>query len=470
LSSFYRARERGYRLCLARLPMALPGNEEIHATTVLFACRAAHALSKRCLLLGMTYATPGADIWMQIGRLAAECRVAARSVALTTLYTDDLDQTSLERELLVTLMFQAAPAGNLLPAQHHALDLPLRRYAYHFEMRDRFDAAARPFVIESSDNWKPSRWLPGRQRREGMRFFGPGFAGIEILRERDRLASTRQVPHYVKESGIALPLFRELLDRLIQHWSLSPPTRRHRRSANEGSILVARDLSHIHRLLGFSERARQGYSIARDAETAFALDSILRSRDWLEGASHAAPPAPASPAEALENLKGYEDALGRDCTMVWSRIDTSSEGLGAETLDRGPRLTVGLLVAFREPESIDWTLAVIRRLTRADGARIRVGLSIIEGRPHPVRVTVERAAGSGAADLALGPALQYDAIKLVASAGTSLLVPPGVLAAGWRCKLTAQRRWDAIGVERPVESGLDFERASYSVLHASKAA
>ncbi len=467
LLTYYRSRERGYRLVLAKLPTTLPGHEQAYATSVMFACRAANALSKRCLLFGMTYATPGQDVWMQIGRLAAECRVAARSLALTSLYSDDLEQTSLERELLVTLMFQAAPIANLLPTQHHALDLLLRRYAEHFEMRDRFDAEARPFVIEGGDNWRPVRWLPGRQERAGMKFFGPGFAGNEFLRERDRVASTRKVPHFAAASGVTLPLFRDLLDRLIQHWSLSPPTRRNRRNASEGTVLVARDLAHIHRLVAFSELARAGHSLGRDAHSEYSVEAILRAREMPERTGTSTPMKAPSAADALENLKSYEDALGREATAAWSLIDSSDVGLGAETLPRGPRLTVGLLVAFRHPDSIDWKLATVRRLSRGDGAKIRVGLEIIEGRPQPVRLSLER--GTSAAELTLGPALQYDAIKLM-GATPSLLVPPGVFSAGWRYRLNEQRRWDVIQVEPEIEAGLDFERARYSVIHASKAA
>jgi hypothetical protein len=467
LLTYYRARERGYRLCLAKLPTALPGNEQTYATSVVFACRAANALSKRCLLLGMTYAAPGQDVWMQIGRLAAECRVAARSLAVTSLYGDELEQTSLERELLVMLMFQAAPIANLLPSQHHALDLLLRRYAEHFEMRDRFDPEARPFVIESSDNWRPVRWLPGRKERAGMKFFGPGFAGVEFLRERDRLASTRKVPHFAAPSGVALPLFRDLLDRLIHHWSLAPPTRRNRRSASEGTILVARDLTHIHRLVGFSELARSGHSLGRDANSDYAVDAILRAREMPDRNYATAPAKPPSDAEALENLKSYEDALGRDATMTWTLIDSSDAGLGAETLTWGPRLTVGLLVAFRHPDSIDWKLATVRRLSRGEGAKIRVGLELIEGHPLPVRLSLER--GTTAAELTLGPALHYDALKLV-GATASLIVPPGVFGASWHYRLNEQRRWNVIEVAAQRESGLDFERAQFSVVEASKAA
>jgi len=467
LLSYHRAREKGYRACLLRLETTLPGNEQAYTTSVIFACRAANALARRCVLLGMTYADPGHEVWWQIAQLGAECRVAARSVALTTLYASDVDQTSLEREYLAILLFQSAPIGNLLPTQHHALDLLLRQHAQHFELRDRFDAEARPFVIESHVDARPTRWLPGRKERPGMRFFGPGFAGTEILRERDRAESARRVPHFVQASGITLPLYRELLERVIQHWSLAPPARRHRRHSSQGQVLVGRDLAHVHRLLTFSEMARSGRSLQRASESDYAVESILRSRELPQRASLTAPPTSVSATEALNNLKTYEDALGRDATAAWTLVDASNEGIGAEAITRGPRLTVGLLVAYRDPESIEWKLATIRRLNRGDAGRIRVGLATMEGRPYPVRLSLDRA--TPAPETVSGPALHYEVIKLVAAA-TYLLVPPGVFGPGWRYTLTEQRRWDLIEVDSNVESGLDFDRAQIRLVQSSKAA
>ncbi|RPI44634.1 MAG: hypothetical protein EHM59_12305 [Betaproteobacteria bacterium] len=468
LLDYYRARERGYREILANLQTTLPGNEEAYAASVIMACRAANALSKRCVLLGMTYADPGQETWTRIGQLADECRVAARSVALTALYDDGLEQTSLERELLVTLMFQAAPIANLLPTQHRALDLLLRQHAQHFEIRNRFDATARPFVIESSANCKPARWLPGRKELSTMRFFGPGFAGSEILRDRDRLESTRKVPYFVEASRITVPLFRDLLDRLIDHWSLAPPARQHRRESSAGTILVARDLAHIHRLIGFSELARAGHSLTEHDASQYAVDAILRAREMPARSAPTTPSAEPSPAQALENLQSYEHALGDDATEPWTLVDSSNEGVGAESIVRGRRLTVGLLIAFRHPDSIDWKLATIRRLTRGNAARVRIGLETMDGRPHPVRLSLDRA--MPAVTTVAGPALHYDAIKQTAGSATYLLVPPGVFGPGWRYTLAEKRRWDLIEVKPQIQSELDFERAEYSIVPTSMAA
>ena len=467
LCTYYRARERGYRACLPKLETTLPGNEHSYTTAVIFACRAANALAKRCMLLGMTYADPAEEVWTQLAAMVADCRVAAQALALTKLYTEDIEQTSLQRELLVTLLFQAAPIANLLPAQHHALDLLLRRHAQHFEMRDRYDREARPFVLENATHCRPARWLPGRREHAGLKFIGPGFAGTELLRERERASSTRRVPHFVESSGSTFTLYRDLLDRLIEHWSLAPPARRHPRESRAGKIVVARDLAHIHRLLGFSELARSGHSLTGEHRSEYALENILRDREAAHRTPLAMPPPLPTAAAALASLDSFEQALGTDATAAWTLVDSSEEGLGAETVIRGPRLTVGLLIAFRQSDGIDWQLATIRRLSRGDGGRIRVGLATMEGRPWPVRLSLDRAASP--AEPSLGPALHYDAIKLVAGT-TELLVPPGILGPGWRCRLTEQRRWDLIEVNPKSESGLDFERARYSVVQGFKAA
>ena len=67
-----------------------------------------------------------------------------------------------------------------------------------------------------------------------------------------------------------------------------------------------------------------------------------------------------------------------------------------------------------------------------------------------------------------GPALHYDAIKLM-SARPCLLTPPGVFDASWRFILTQGHRWDAIRMQRCVESGLDFEHSEISMEKAQQA-
>ncbi|MCC6534095.1 MAG: hypothetical protein IT531_16220 [Burkholderiales bacterium] len=463
LYEYHRARHAGYSTALALLAAKAPAGEHARDAAVM-ACRAMNALGRQVLLLRMRYQEPALDLTASMASLAAVSQTDARAVALVPLYPDGANATSVEREYLAALLLQVAPAANWLPAQQHALYLWLRRHAHHFQMMDRYDALARPFVLERGQHAKPERWLEGRALRPGMRFFGPGLSHAELRAEREQASGSRAVPDWIEPSQVSPALYRELLDALAAQWSSAPPSRRHRRDPGKGDILVAHDLAHIRRLVAFSEMARTGRSLDYDRFSAYALNSMLKARDAGELRSPTSL-AEVAPAEALHNLVTYERAL-EQATETWKLLDMSDEGLGIEAAGAGAWLSIGMLIAYRQPESVAWALAMVRRLSRGRGETLRLGLHKLKGRAYAARLTVDTAkAGRGSSEAPL----QYDAIRL-ASAVPCLIVPPGIFSPSWRYSVSAGKRWDCIQVQRCVDCGLDFERIEYALIETPRAA
>jgi hypothetical protein len=465
LYDYHRALAGGYGVALDA-PGPADGDPQTHARKTLAACRALYALAKCNMLLRMRYREPAAPTWVTIERLLGALPGRSADSARLALYPDEPGETTLEREYLLAAAFETVPSANLLPAQIHAAELLLRRHAAELRLGDRFDAALMPFAVDPSGDARPRRWIDGLAPRPGLRFFGVGAAHAHVLAERDRAERTRGTPEWLAPTQLSAERYRELLDVLAAHWAPKPPARRERRDAGAGEILVAHDFALIRRLIGFVDLAHAGRSLEYDRFSAYSINGMVRGHNDMQMRAPTEP-VPVSQAEALRNLESFERALDRETTAIWRVVDTSESGIGAESMGASA-LKPGMLIAYRAPDSAQWSLALVRRLNRAANGSLRVGLRKLAGVPKCARLAVNDPRQS-ASKAAGAPTLHYDAIQL-AGEESSLLLPPGVFDATWRYTLTVGHRWDFIRMQRCTECGLDFEQVAYVVVHARQAA
>lgn len=466
LFDYHGAIAQGYAHSVEALALA-KADSALHANATLAACRAVRALAKCNMLMRMRYRDPQPGWWPRFERLLASLRARSQPSALLALYPDDAGETCLAREYLVALLFEVAPHANLLPGQIHGVDLLLRQYAADYRMGDAFDAVARPFALDTTGAAKPLRWLEKLPLRAGLRFFGLGEAAARIHSERERATAARGIPDWLAPSQLSVERYREMLERLAASWSLAPPARRQQRSRASGEILVAHQLAEIRRLVGFSELARAGRSLEYDHFSAYAINSIVRGKG--DPRLHApSEPKPIPDEEALRNLETFERALEPGAIEVWRMADASESGLGVETIGPCEWGRVGMLIAYRRPDSAQWSMAVVRRLGRTGTDGLRIGLLKLPGIPYCARVAVnDPRQHPGKAPS--GPSLNYDAIKLVAEE-SCLLLPPGLFDPAWRYVLTVGQRWDPIRMQRCIECGFDFEQIAFTIERSQQAA
>ena len=95
--------------------------------------------------------------------------------------------------------------------------------------------------------------------------------------------------------------------------------------------------------------------------------------------------------EMLANLVSFEKSLDEDATQPWLLTDSSEDGLGAAAVTDCAWVNVGMMIAVRRPESIEWQLALVRRLNKLANNRLSIGLTKLAG-THGLKfgIAVER--------------------------------------------------------------------------------
>jgi len=461
LARYYRNVNAGYRACLDALPERSAVPEGERAEAILIAARAMYAAARHKLLLRLRYRDVDAGYWTEFNALAAWADGFGGHSTLVELYPERSQPSSVEREYLIALMLEVAPIANLLPVQMHALDVLIRRFGGGYVIGDSYRDST-PFAIEPVRNAPPQRWLKGLQVRPGVRFFGTGNAYPQIASVRKQSRASPTVPEWLAPSRCDLERWRALLDLLVTHWSTEPPQRRQRRDRVEGEVLVVHGLAQVRRMVAASEYARTGGRLSYQENTPYdaKIFGQLRFGTVNPGAAAAVEEQPDTPMQILEK---FELAGDRQMTERWTLVDVSESGVGALAHAHGGWAKVGMLIGYRTPESLDWQLALVRRLSRNAQGKLSIGLQRIPGSTHCARMRIgdDTEAGPWTAVEGGGNAF-HDAI-LLRHEGTALLLDPGVFGgAPLECMLSFDRRWHAAQLERTVERGLDYERVDLS--------
>ena len=462
LTTYYRKVHGGFWYCLNTYQDSRPLSESDRAEAMVLASRAMTALARYMLLLRMRYRTAPKEVWTHVNNLLAWVERRGDPLAPLEQYPGTGLNTTFERELLAALLIEVAPTGNLLPAQIHALDRLLRPYAAYYSISETYDEKARPFAYEPTKNESPRRWLKGLQLRPGIRFFGIGDAYLDLCNARDDAKTGRVIPKWIGRTQCSLDDYRGLLERLTAEWSQHPPRRQQRREQSPGEILVAHQWADIRRLVTFGELARRGQSLMYDTSNVHWMNNTS-----LRGRSEVFRDFTAEEI-MLANLRSFELSLDKTATDLWTLADSSEDGLGATATATCAWLKVGMLVALRRADSIDWQLALVRRVNSTANHKLSVGMTKLAHAVHAARLRL----GVGSRDYSKStigggePALEYDALLLQESANT-LLLPIGVVDTTCKYTLHWNNREDIIKMEKSVDRGLNFERVEISGLQPS---
>jgi hypothetical protein len=472
LARFYRNLHAGYEVWLDAIRSRDELGHEERSDAVLIACRAMAALGCYKTLLRMRYRSVEPGYWDRLHALAAWSTGFGGSKTLIELYPRAGYQSSIERQYLIALIYDAAPIGNLLPTQLIGLDLLLRRLATHFQFSDAYRDSA-PFVTEPDREPGVRRSLKGLSARPGQRFFGIGgaYAQLAALRK----PAGREVPDWMTRAHLDPAAYGNLLDLLLRHWSPQPPQRRHRRDRAEAEVLVSRGVGQVRRMISASEYAQAGGRLSYEDNTPYdhklfgklrfgSVDSQAVAQPVQQGAEAAVPATP------LETLQKFELEGDRQMTERWKLVDTSANGFGALAPAHGGWARSGMLIGFRRLDSLDWNIAVIRRLGRSPEGRLNVGAQTVAGQALCARVRF----GSGDAGnpwvAVAGTADAYHDAVLLRAERSYILLEPGVFSGPQDCMLSFERTWRHARLERSLERGYDFELVEFSLAAAQATA
>ena len=458
LARFHRNVHSGYRICLDGLPTRDQQSHIEHSDAVLIASRAMAALGRYKTLLRMRYLDVDATFWEHTLELASWITRSRGNTTLIELYPGTSYQTTFEREYLVALLFEAAPIANLVPAQMFALDLILRRHAANYQFSDRYHDST-PFVFDLEGATVAKRWLKGLSPRPGLRFFGAADAYGQLVALCKQAKESRELPDWLGSARLDVESYRALLDLLVSHWSEQPPQRRHRRNRVTGEVLVVHGVGPVRRMIAASEHARGGGRLSHEDNTPD-LDRERRV-DNFSGRVQDSDVQGLSPMEMLQRFELEGD---RQLTENWTMTDVSETGIGAAVARaHGGWARIGMLVGFRSTNSLEWHIAIVRRLIRSSPGKLSVGLQTIAATACCARLRVPAKDDDAYWSPIAGTGdVQHDVILLRDSQSMSLLLDPGVFLGEMECMMSVDKRWHPVKLERNLESGYDYEHVAIS--------
>lgn len=449
LENYYRHTFLAIRHTLARLTG--PGRKEADRDQLTrLAIRAMHALVQGKKISHFAYRGPDAEWW----RTCHELLFFARNLNILhtkqAIYPEDEQQTSVWREYLVGVLFEVAPLSNLSPPSMEALDCIVRWMEAHCLFIDTFTSQT-PFRINLEATDGPQRCAPDQETGPAWRYFGPGPGTSKLIHLRASIQSKREIPEWLQGTQCSAKTCIDLLHLLIQHWSLTPPSRQQERQRLDRPIVVVSGLATARRAIAASEFARSGRTLDYNGHV-----RILDLHRTEGGARPAeAPPPPKTPMETLEQL---ESTGIRPVLDEWEALDISASGLGARLPFRRPWQAIGALVAYRFADEIDWRVALIRRLGRSQG-RPNAGLTIFDGLPYCAQIQLpkqgEECPWEEQIPETSGLGL-LDAI-LVSRETRLLLAPPGTFAMDQRADLIVGGQRRPVRLAGLQEAGADYE-------------
>jgi len=430
---------------------AIQNNKEPdRARLTRLAVRAMYSLVQGKKLGQFGYTGPDSQWW----KTCHEVLFLARNLGIlhgkVTAYPESLEATSVWREYLVGVLFEVIPVSNLTPLQMEILDRTIRQVESHCLFIDSFTSQT-PFRINLEATDGPSRCAPGQEGGPAWRYFGPGPAQARLTALRAQVQTSRRIPDWLEHCPCDVRTLLDLLHLLIQHWSLTPPTRQQERRPVEGPLLVVGGLSTARRAVAAAEFARSGRSL--DYKGHVRILDLHR----VEGGARPEE-APVVQKTPLETLLALESTGIQQVSDNWEFIDSSAAGLGARLPFRRPWHSIGALVGYRAESSIDWHVGIIRRLGRSHG-KPNAGLTVFDGTPVCAQIQLadqnaECPWGEHIPE-AMGLGL-LDAI-LISRESRMLLVPPDTFALDRRADLIIGGQRQPIRLAGVQESGPDYQ-------------
>ena len=466
LNQYYQRAALAYAAALDALPREAAKDVQEHAAVL--ACRGMSALVHRKKLLHVGYRTPDTALWETINRIYARARGLGVLRNRVAVYGGAGEQTSAANEHLLGLMFEVAPLGNLMPTQMQCLDALLRQLAAGFVSGEQHSAAS-PFYVELAKAAPPQRWLEGLKARGALLFFGLGaaYAKIQALAEQAAVAS--EVPDWAVPSDCDLEGYRKLLAMCIEHWSEKPPQRRHKRLAGGDEIVVVHSFTQTRRMVAASEFAK---TAAERGFTGFQSDGDkLRDAKYFNRMRFGSvnpdrtqtgklkKEALLPPKKLLEKIELEGD---RQLMQRWKVADMSDSGIGAVPPSTASWAKLGVLLGYRLPDSMDWLVAVIRRLGRTSDNKLSVGLERVNGEALSVRVLpIRNAERATWENLPIGGEGTEEAI-LITGPANLLLLPPARYAVGQHYLIWASSERYPVQLTAVYPAGKDYQLVAFS--------
>jgi cyclic-di-GMP-binding protein len=455
LQGFTRSQMRSYHDLVRDFVAA--GETGLDKKTVATAlARAIHAAVSHKKLLRMRYRFVEPVIWGEMYWLYAYAEVHGHSRGSITIYPGHAETTA-HREFVVGMLFEIAPLGNIDPHQMESLDIVIRKYDPFFAFREKRDSETLFYVDLARSQW-PDRMLEGLTHKPTMRYFGVGVAVGHIIKLLKEILRAREIPEWLVLPGEqVIDNCVVLLRKLIVHWSKEPPKRQHPRERQEAVINVLHGFLQIRRMIAGISYLKSGKTVGY-----MSYQELFEMHRYGFSNEKRAPPKPEASKDAKEMLKKIELAGDKELMQKWTINDTSETGIGATTATHADWLRIGALVGFRYEDKMDWTVSVVRRISRDAQNKTLVGLQLFKGDPDVARAGSLDKREQSAWEVIPEAGIYGWQDAMVLQGTSTMLIGPGSYFDGRRFKVTVGTVKKFVKLTELIESGADFELVRYS--------
>lgn len=457
LSTYYGAAFDACRSALRDLFNADKPLARDKATATLLAARAMALLCERKKLIRMRYRAVEPVMWSDLYgtyQLAEQLGIARKSVRLPGAAAD----TSAYREFLVSTWFELGPVSNLDHVQMEYLERVVREMLNFFAIREAPDADT-PYVVDLALSAPPQRWTVGATPRMSQRYLGPGQIYAQLVGLAREVRRTRAVPNYLLLEGLeGVQNVVNLVEKLVLHWSRTPPRRVHDRAQLQERLEVVHGYREIRRMIAgiaylrLTERTSVSELSRQQREEFSVYGFVAEQSDPQQDAD-----------EEVARVRAIIEAQNRQMMLEWVLTDMSEYGYGAIVQGATQWMQVGVLLGLRRGAQADWTVGVVRRMSRNVKGQATVGMQRLPGIGRCARIGALDSRQVSVFERSIDPGVSvyFDAIALLED--NSVLVEPGVYVDNARFRLVIEGRRTTIKFLQQLERGVNFEHVRFEV-------
>ncbi len=427
--------------------------EELPLLTV----RAVRALAEQDKWLCMRYRPKDERIWERLAKLYRFSEAHLFTLGVVAPYGEQKGYSNVLLEFARALLLNVAAPDKLLPGQIELADRLSGHCAGGVSLTERPEADSM-FYIDLSARKPPARLLKGMPINPAMRFFAaaPTARNLQALAA---LVKAGALPDEVDLGGFAPMEVMEVIGHLERYWAPSPSQRRHARKR----IVTRLDVIHGTRQIQRTIAAEKQGLVAADEEELLYREAVDMKIYGFVTAKTRMLKAAAAAQEAQADGKGQIES--------WVMENVSECGYGAviPQLDED-WVVIGTILALRPEGGTQWSVGLVRRLSRDREHRVYVGIEILAKDPLAVRLWPLAREISIPENLSDAQAQDHVCallLKPIAGCGEtdSLLVGSGNFVAGKAFEMPIRGDKRLIKLDRLLEAGQDFQRVSFVDVH-----
>ena len=414
----------------------------------LIATKAVHFLAMQAKWRYLRYMPIETYAWRRMGRLYLFAEREGFQDSLVQLYPGQPD-TTCAREYVQAMMLHLANPGSLQPEQIDQVDRWLDNWSASVEIETSFRPHRQNYAINLSDA-KPPRKLRRNMVDEKYRYWGVSLLNLNINHLITQLQEGVSPARLKLGEDCRLPECMDFLNEISKRWTGESSARKHERVSAEKPQVVVEGLQNI---ISCILKDRQSRTPALSKGASMYAEVYLHQKNAVTRKEQTTLPSTGEPElfeSAALKLTLHNESLG---------------GMGASFISNGEdKLRLGSLIALKKPDNKQYSIGVVRHLSKETSEQVRIGIQVWTPTPVVVNVfPVQKENGQSKSIKALYLP-EYPELQL----GRSIVVPSDIYVPGKQLTIMAQGKSYVIALQQSVAQFKEYTRAGFELVKRSR--